>query len=271
MGLVYFMPTDQTSYVFVDAGYLHRVLHDKLYPFLGTPVDMRLDHLLMSYTARRAFYYECIDEERKSGETEVAFKERVQRQTEALERINSLPGFFVRLGSLRGVGARRRQKEIDVLLAVDMLTHSHNRNMSRAILIAGDLDFKPVVEALVQQGTLVTVVSDLQSTSNDLAAAADVHQPLDLRTLWKLTSGPRDASLIHLFPTEFPSNQQPTSAPIRTGTLDGKEVSLFHESGIFKVVLPVSLKTMLSVNWKHGDQAKLEQFINVEFGTVAWS
>jgi uncharacterized LabA/DUF88 family protein len=63
----------------------------------------------------------------------------------------------MRLGSLRGAPKKRRQKEVDVLLAADMLTHGYDGNMDKAILIAGDLDFRRVVEALVRRGVFVEV------------------------------------------------------------------------------------------------------------------
>jgi uncharacterized LabA/DUF88 family protein len=43
------------------------------------------------------------------------------------------------------------------------MNHSFRRNMTKAVLIAGDQDFKPVVESLVQAGTWVTVVSAARS------------------------------------------------------------------------------------------------------------
>jgi uncharacterized LabA/DUF88 family protein len=80
-----------------------------------------------------------------SAETDSAFDFRVKKQTDEFNAIRSLPGFHVRLGTLSGTGKRLRQKEVDVQLAVDMLTQAFAKNMNRATLIAGDLDFRPVV------------------------------------------------------------------------------------------------------------------------------
>ncbi|MBD2254416.1 NYN domain-containing protein [Nostoc parmelioides] len=49
--------------------------------------------------------------------------------------------------------AKKEQKEIDIMIAVDMLTHSFQKNMDEATLLAGDLDFKPLIDALVLNGT----------------------------------------------------------------------------------------------------------------------
>jgi len=225
----------------------------------------------MTFRGKRAFYYDCVDELRRQGESDSDYQERLQGQSRQIDEINTVPGFFVRLGSLRGDARRRRQKEIDVLLAVDMLTHSHNQNMSRAVLIAGDLDFKPVVEALVMQGTLVTVVSDLRSTSRDLANAADQHEPLNLRTLWRISSGPWETATSKLLPSEFAYAQDPKTPPVQSGLLAGKPVHLYYEGEKWKAVLPVTLATMMSTRWEHRDREKLLEFMRLEFGPIEWN
>jgi uncharacterized LabA/DUF88 family protein len=69
---------------------------------------------------------------------------RIVAHKESLERVNSAEECHVRLGLVKGVKPRR-QKGVDVLLAVDMLTHAFRNSFERAVLVAGDLDFKPVV------------------------------------------------------------------------------------------------------------------------------
>jgi len=58
-----------------------------------------------------------------------------------------------------------------VLLATEMLTHAIHRNMEKAIVLSGDLDFKPV--ALVNLGTHISVCCDKESGSKELYWAAD--------------------------------------------------------------------------------------------------
>lgn len=58
-------------------------------------------------------------------------------------------------------------------IAVDMLTHSYRRNMHQATLLAGDLDFKPIVDALVQDGMYVELWYYPKSTSKELIYSAD--------------------------------------------------------------------------------------------------
>lgn len=265
------MDPNSSTYIFIDAGYLRQVMEQALVPFVGAPLGIRWESLLVTFSGKRAFYYDCLDELPRQGESDSELQERLQGQSRLIDEINAAPGLFVRLGSLRGDARRRRQKEIDVLLAVDMLTHSHNRNMSRAVLIAGDLDFKPVVEALVMQGTLVTVVSDLRSTSRDLANAADRHEPLSLRTLWRISSGPHDVATSKLLPSEFAYAQDPKSAPVQSGLLEGKPVHLYNEGAHWKAVLPVTRTVMMSTRWQHNDREKLLEFLRLEFGSIQWN
>src|SRR5260221_1215127 len=92
---------------------------------------------------QRVFYYHSLDDERREGEVDAAFEARKQAQLDRYDKINALPGFHTRLGSVTGKSVRRRrQKMVDVQLAVDALTHAFNKNIGIAVLFAGDLDFK---------------------------------------------------------------------------------------------------------------------------------
>ena len=77
------------------------------------------------------------------------FEEGKQKQEMELNRIRKVYGTHVRLGSLTGIEKKRRQKEVDILLAVDMMNHAVRQNMTRAVLLSGERDFKPLIESLV--------------------------------------------------------------------------------------------------------------------------
>ena len=49
----------------------------------------------------------------------------------------------------------RRSKQVDISLATDMLTQAHKKNYGIAILIAGDSDYIPLVEAVKAEGSIV--------------------------------------------------------------------------------------------------------------------
>ena len=119
----------------------------------GFPGDLSIQKILKSVVPFRTYYYDCVEEKPRDSERQEDFEQRVAAQNAYTSQLHSLPGVHVRLGTL--AGRKRRQKEVDVLLAVDMLTHGFNRNMGRAALLSGDLDFRPVVEALVRGGIFV--------------------------------------------------------------------------------------------------------------------
>lgn len=50
---------------------------------------------------------------------------------------------------------QRGSKQVDISLAVDMLTHAHRKNYDLAVLVAGDEDYVPLVEAVVAEGRRV--------------------------------------------------------------------------------------------------------------------
>jgi uncharacterized LabA/DUF88 family protein len=85
--------------------------------------------------------------------------------------IEILPDTEARFGVLRG--RRRRQKGVDGLVAVDMLVGAFNGLFQVAILVAGDGDFVPIVEAVRRRGVMVVVAAEERSLSEDLRRAAD--------------------------------------------------------------------------------------------------
>ena len=60
--------------------------------------------------------------------------------------------------------------------------------MSRAVLVAGDLDFAPLVECLIRVGTHVTVMYERTSAAADLYRAADVGTEIDIGTVYGWSS-----------------------------------------------------------------------------------
>ena len=135
----------------------------------------------------------------KDGEAQDDFKRRVEAEEGFFDRINSSHGVHVRLGWL-SPGKKRQQKEVDVLLAVDMLTHAFHKNMTKAVLISGDRDFKPVVESLVQIGTFIEVAFDPRIGSKELGKAADHWEPIQLSDLCNWTRIDKDESRSEHFP-----------------------------------------------------------------------
>ncbi len=169
------------TYLFVDGGHLRKHYQAATSTWFGERVPLNFVRLKHWFGADKCFYYDCLDNVRRSGEAEATYLERVAQQESDLAAIRGVFGTHVRLGALVGEGGRR-QKEVDILLAVDMLNHTIRGNMATAILLSGDRDFKPVVESLVQHGLFVRVAGDKRHTSQELAQAADGYDALKFST-----------------------------------------------------------------------------------------
>lgn len=51
----------------------------------------------------------------------------------------------------------KHAKRVDILLTTDMLSHAHRKNYSVAVLVAGDEDYIPLVEAVIAEGCRVVL------------------------------------------------------------------------------------------------------------------
>ena len=167
------------KYLFIDGQYLESAYKDIMQDFFGDDGEIDLTEVKNSTQASRVYYYHALEDEVRHGETEQEMQERIQTAQERFDDIAALPNFHVRLGTLSGKAIKRkRQKQVDVQLAVDMLTHGFGRNMSQAVLLSGDLDFRPVIETLVNMGVNTNVWYEARSASKGLYRAADVATPI---------------------------------------------------------------------------------------------
>ena len=267
-------------YLFVDASFVRKLVQDTVCSFSGLQVQVNWKSLLSKFKASRVFIYDCLDDIRRLGETEAELKARVDMQESSNAQISELPGYFVRLGALSGSGTRRRQKEVDVQLAVDMLLHSQNKSMDIAPLLAGDRDFRPVVEALVNQGTVVHVISARRSASKALTNAADLFHALTVDELWKLTDGPqRDTDGTH-FPYDYtvfdplPPGEKPIDfqLPLTNGRFPLGFLSIVKDSNNYVLRAIISSETYVFPKfWRFHDLVRLKSFAELEFGTIIWN
>ena len=60
--------------------------------------------------------------------------------------------------------------------------------MNKATLLTGDMDFKPLLDALVQEGMYTTLLHDPKSTSKELLYAADSNEVLSLNRIYGITT-----------------------------------------------------------------------------------
>ena len=170
--------SQEREYLFVDGGCLRASVRMFCRSLFGDQNAYKpyVQGLVGSFD--KVFYYDAVSG-REHRETQEAYAARVQPEHDRFERIQALDRVHVALGKI--VGKDRRQKGVDVRLAVDMMTHAFRGTISRATLLASDADFVPLVRALVNEGLHVTLWHPPQA-SKELMGAADSNRSFDFRT-----------------------------------------------------------------------------------------
>jgi len=263
------------TYLFIDGGYLRRNYTDSVRSWFreAGEIDFRAVKGGLAQAGRggieRCFYYDALEDEQREGETEEDFKLRISQDEMFFNKIEELAGYFVRLGSLTG-HRNRRQKKVDILLAVEALDHAVRRNMDRAILLTGDRDFEPLVHSLVQLGVRVEVAGDRKTTSKYLRRAADVYRLLSFADYYHWTID----SLRARFPMSVRSvgDNLDHAAVFEHGTFQGKNVTLSkmgaHKVFYMQVELFHNDKNHLTL--QSDDAERLKLYFELQYGKVDW-
>jgi uncharacterized LabA/DUF88 family protein len=113
---------------------------------------------------RRYYYTSCFGDETRLDEVRDALKNAGIQQPRVFKRPKN-----------------GRSKRVDISLATDMLSHAHRRNYDVAVLVTGDEDFVPLVEAVVGEGRRVVLWSLESGLSKKLEQSVD--HCFDLGTL----------------------------------------------------------------------------------------
>jgi len=256
--------TDRITYVFIDGNYVRKAIDVAMNEVFAVPGDLAPDEIGPS-NSFRTYFYDCLDDLKRASETEAEFRSRVDAQNESFERTR--PGLHLRLGTLKG-GRRRMQKEVDVLLAVDMLTHGFNRNMTHAILISGDLDFRPVVETLVRSGVFVEVWYEKRTGAKELPGAADFGTEITWETLYRWNT--ESFKSIHRQPAHKREHQPILhEVYVASGKCQDQNAELIKAPGRGPFILHVERPD--GVHWfEHDDRQILERYIAMLYGAIQW-
>jgi uncharacterized LabA/DUF88 family protein len=211
----------------VDGGSLRGKLQNVSDKFFGgEKFEIDFGKLAQGFT--KTFYYDAVPV-RKEGEAEDAYQTRIASTLAVFDAAASVNGVHVYEGDAR---QRRRQglvqKKVDVKLAVDMLSHAVRGNMHQATLLTGDVDFQPLVEALVEAGLFVTLWYPIDETSREIMRAADARRPLNMIALRGLLTPSSQFN----FRIPIPANHSPSIEPgtqLRAWEQDGKVHALYQD------------------------------------------
>ena len=165
-------PAGPVSYLFIDGECLNCTLQ-KIGARYFEGIRPVLNWKEVARGHKKTFYYGAISVQ-KPGEDENTHSRRVTPKRSELDEIESQPSFHVRRGDARHRKRRGdEQKMVDVQLAVDALSMASRGLFESCTLITGDLDFKPLVTALVDMGLDVQLLYPKDGTTHELKAAAD--------------------------------------------------------------------------------------------------
>jgi uncharacterized LabA/DUF88 family protein len=167
-------PIDK-AVVFIDNAYLWRIQRNQFQ-------SQEINHLTLSnriistgYQRLRTYVYDAWPyRDRPPTQLQSILYAKMQRLEYTLKHY---PAFEVRMGTQRPreteYGTAYVQKGVDVFLAVDMMRLALKRQMQKAVLVAGDADYVPLVKAIKDEGVSVTLYHSQISCSDELWEACD--------------------------------------------------------------------------------------------------
>jgi uncharacterized LabA/DUF88 family protein len=217
--------------IFIDGGYLlsyikkHEISlkYENLTDYLLKPFGKTIPLDLL-----RCYFYYCAPW--MSVVPTENEKNRMDEFSIFMEEISSIERWKMRLGKLQkrrdGYKDYFEQKRVDVLLSVDMVRHSASGHIQHVILIAGDSDFIPAIEATKESGATVTLWYGEDNTIHkDLLGMADIAHQLDWKKLPKKKKKDQKKILKNkLVKPSEPTNKINTRPDIRRNNPSNKKV-----------------------------------------------
>jgi uncharacterized LabA/DUF88 family protein len=263
------------KYAFVDGNHLRVTFGETVEKLFDQKVAIDFLALRDRCGASKLFYYDAVDYHSKDKETAEAKERRVAEMETELDRIQATPGCHVRRGETRGRSSKRRdtrQKMVDVQLAVDAMQYAANGNYEHVVIITGDLDFKPLVEALVNLGKQVAVWHG-PSAPRDLLDAADERRPLTLSDLYQLAT-PQPSSNGQALPTV----QEGLNLEWQGWTVQGRVNGVLGGVRCYRASRPSMGDHIFAcenvkgvrVVVAHRDEGVLRRFVEMTYAGVEW-
>jgi uncharacterized LabA/DUF88 family protein len=167
---------DNRAAVFIDGAYLTKILDVDF----GKPkIDLaKFSDILCGNNERlRTYYYNCMPYQSCPSTEEE--RRRFASMDKFVYTLRKLPRFEVKLGRLGCVGGEFIQKRVDIALAVDLVRLSCGRMIGKGVVVTGDSDFVPAIEAAKEAGVLVMLYYSPSSIHDELLSAVDESVPMD--------------------------------------------------------------------------------------------
>ncbi len=171
MGIIFLNEMMERAAVFIDGGYLNKVLKDC---FSEADIDYGVFSRKLCDIVKcrllRTYFYHCMPVIRKGNREDEIRHTRMQKFIQKLKR---LPRFEVKLGKLQIIKGVFKQKMVDVLMSLDIADISFERHVDHIIIVAGDSDFVPAIRKAKQYGVIVHLFYHQNSVHNQILDEVD--------------------------------------------------------------------------------------------------
>lgn len=244
--------TNSTTYLFVDGGHLRKYYEDFANKWFGNDGEIDFAKVKTDFNADKCFYFDCVDDDSKF---------RGLRKSD----------WRVELGFLRN-GKKREQKEVDTLIAVNMVRCAYIGKMSNAILLSGDTDFRPVVEELARIDVDVKVVGNKNNVSQELMGEATSVQLLDIDDYYRWTKesvkAVKPLAKIKERTVNDTSSISATTKSIKKGKYLGDSITLMKENDSSFFLISQKPEFLFLVSDSPID---LETYFELKYGKIDWN
>ncbi len=155
--------------VFIDGSNLFHAIR-----YLNIRIDYQrlIEFLRGDRYLVRAYFYGAVPQEKDLKKNSPEWESYI-RQRRFLEEL-SLQGIKVKMARLRRLPSGEFvEKEVDIMLATDMLSMAYMNNYDTAVLVTGDSDFSYTVEEIQRIGKRVENASFKKTSSYHLRKVCD--------------------------------------------------------------------------------------------------
>jgi len=166
--------------ILIDSGYVNAIYQEYI------KVKINYQKMIADLSSRkellRAYYYYCppyLSEPPTDDE-----KIRQSNFNKFLFSLRSIPRLALRQGKLEKRPDGFKQKRVDIMMAVDLVTLSSRDQIQSAIIIAGDSDLIPAIESAKNNGTIIYLYYHKKCVHDELLNACDERIPMDQK-LWQ--------------------------------------------------------------------------------------
>jgi len=196
---------------------------------------LKLNLPQLTYNFTKVFYYDTIPA-KKNNQTEEEFEELRLEKEQFFDELRQLDGYHVYEGITRIRRKRQMQKGVDTMISIDMLRHTFRKNMHKAALIAGDLDFLPLLDALVMEGMFTTLWYSSNSISNELLSSTDSVKRIKIAQVHQLLSKEDKIKfpIPKMLTTKIKIDEKHKLK--KSGTVDNSEIDLYKVGENFKAI-----------------------------------